>query len=174
MYSPQKEHSSETCETAVRENLATAKVLGQIAVLKSFSQRPKTWHAPLTAVRVPFLPHISNLKISLIMGKTDFSLNTASVSPETVIKHLERTTEFKCELISTQGFNIDKVPDNLINFLKQPLPLGVNNMLPLGKDTVRINFDPKAIGARTLVNKSGNYACQLALSTADSGLAAGS
>lgn len=120
------------------------------------------------------LPHVSNLKISLVMARAEFNLDTASMSPEILIKHLERTTEFKCELVSTQGCNIDVIPDNLTDFLKQPLPLGVNEMLPLGKDAVRINFDPKAIGARTLVNKSGPYPCQLAPSPADPGLAAGS
>lgn len=120
------------------------------------------------------LPHISDLKTSLLMGRAEFNLNTASMSPGTVIKHLERITEFKCERLSTQGSNIDVVPDNLTDFLKRPLPLGVDDMLPLGKDAVRINFDPKIIGARSLVKKSGPYPCQLAPPLTDPGLAAGS
>jgi Cd2+-exporting ATPase len=120
------------------------------------------------------LPPITYLKTSLVMARAEFSLDTASMSPESVMKHLKRTTEFKCERISTQGSNIDVVPSNVNDFLDQPLPLGVNDIQLVGKGVVRINFDPKAIGARNLIKKNGKYSCQLAPPPTDPGLAAGS
>lgn len=120
------------------------------------------------------LPPISNLRTSLVMARAEFDLDTAVMSPEAVIKHMERTTEFKCELISTQGFNVDVTPDHVSEFLEQPLPAGVNHLLLVGKDVVRINFDPKVVGARSLISKGGKYACCLAPPPIDPGLAAGS
>lgn len=120
------------------------------------------------------LPPITNLKTSLVLSRVEFSLDAASMSPESVMKHLERTTEFKCEQILTRGSNLDIVLGNVKEFLDQPPPLGVNNMQLLGKSTVRINFDPKVIGARSLIKENSEYACQLAPPPADLGLAAGS
>ena len=71
------------------------------------------------------------------MARAEFNLDTASMSPEAVTKHLERTTEFKCERISTEGSNVDVLPDNLKDFLNQSLPVGVNDMLLVDRDTVR-------------------------------------
>ncbi|KAF2239025.1 putative copper-transporting ATPase [Viridothelium virens] len=120
------------------------------------------------------LPPISNVKTSLIMARAEFNLDIASMSPESVMKHLERTTEFKCERILTQGSYIDVIPSNVKDFLDRSPPFGVKDMLPVGSDAVCINFDPNIIGARSLINKSGRYSCQLAPLPTDPGLAAGS
>jgi Cd2+-exporting ATPase len=91
------------------------------------------------------------------------------MSPEAVMKHLERTTEFKCERISTQGSNLEVIPTgNVKDFLDQPLPLGVNDMQLVGKGVVRINFDPKVIGARSLIENNPKYPCSLAPPPVDS------
>ncbi|KAE8451932.1 hypothetical protein EG329_002773 [Mollisiaceae sp. DMI_Dod_QoI] len=121
------------------------------------------------------LPSITNLKTSLVLARTEFNLDTAAMSPEAVMKHLERTTEFKCERISTQGSNLEVIPTgNVKDFLDQPLPLGVNDMQLVGKGIVRINFDPKVIGARSLIGNNSKYPCSLAPPPVDPGLAAGS
>lgn len=120
------------------------------------------------------LPPITNLKTSLVMARAEFNLDTASMSPESVMKHLERATEFKCERISTQGSYLDVIPGNVKDFLDQPPPLGVDDMQMIGKGIVRIKFDPKVIGARTLIKGNAIYPCQLAPPSADPGLAAGS
>ncbi|KAL9114290.1 MAG: hypothetical protein Q9227_001712 [Pyrenula ochraceoflavens] len=120
------------------------------------------------------LPPITNLKTSLVMARAEFSLDTASMSSESVIKHLERTTEFKCKQISTQGSNLDVIPSNVKDFLSQPLPLGISDVQLVDKDVVRINFDPKIIGARSLIGKNAKHPCKLAPPPTDPGLAAGS
>ena len=120
------------------------------------------------------LPPITNLKTSLVMARAEFDLDIAAMSPESVMKHLERTTEFKCNRISTQGSVIDVVPDNVRDFLDQPLPLGVNDVQLVSKGIVRINFDPRVVGVRSLFGAKAKYPCQLAAPPTDPGLAAGS
>ena len=121
------------------------------------------------------LPPITNLKTSLVIARVEFNLDTPAMSPEAVMKHLERTTEFKCERISTQGSNLEVIPtENVKDFLDQPLPLGVGGMQLVGKGVVRINFDPKVIGARRLIEDNPKYPCSLAPPPVDPGLAVGS
>ena len=120
------------------------------------------------------LPPIANLRTSLVMARAEFTLDTAARSPESVMKHLERTTEFNCERISTTGSTIDVVPKNAKEFLDQALPLGVNDMQLVSGGVVRINFDPKIIGARSLMERMAKYPCELAPPVADPGLAVGS
>ncbi|KAI4255232.1 MAG: hypothetical protein LQ352_002676 [Teloschistes flavicans] len=120
------------------------------------------------------LPAITNLKTSLVMTRAEFSLDTASMSLESVMKHLERTTEFTCERISTQGSNLDVVPCNVNEFLDQSPTLGVKDMQLVSKGVVRINFDPRIVGARSLIEENAKNPCQLAPPPPDPGLAAGS
>lgn len=120
------------------------------------------------------LPPITNLKTSLIMTRAEFSLDTASMSVESVIKHLERTTEFSCEQIITRGSNLDVIPYQVNEFLDQPPALGINTMQLISKSVVRINFDPTIVGARSLIEENTKYPCQLAPPPPDPGLAAGS
>ncbi|KAL9586332.1 MAG: hypothetical protein Q9203_003903 [Teloschistes exilis] len=83
------------------------------------------------------LPPITNLKTSLVMTRAEFSLDTASMSVESVMKHLERTAEFTCERISTRGSNLDVIPYQVNEFLDQPPALGINTMQLISK-SVRI------------------------------------
>lgn len=122
------------------------------------------------------LPHISNLKTSLVMQRAEFNLDPSTASVADVIRHIERTTEFKCEKMATEGTSIDVIPEVELNlFMRQPLPLGINGMEMVGKDTVRIDFDAKVIGARDIVEKTFNYPnpMRLAPPRGDAGLVAG-
>ncbi|KAK6067929.1 P-type cation-transporting ATPase 2 [Seiridium cupressi] len=117
---------------------------------------------------------VSNLKTSLVMARTEFSLDVAVMSVEGIIKHLERTTEFKCERISTKGSTIEVMPTGDIRtFLDQTLPLGVNDMRLIGKEMVRINFDPRVIGARRLLETGLCQVAKLAPLQPDIGITAG-
>lgn len=121
------------------------------------------------------LQSVTNLKTSLVMARAEFNLDISIISPESVMKHLERTTEFKCEQISNRGSNIEVIPSGSVkDFLDQSLSLGVNDMRLVSKDVVRINFDPKIIGVRSLIENNAKYASRLAPSPADPALAAGS
>ncbi|KAI1504744.1 copper-translocating P-type ATPase [Biscogniauxia marginata] len=121
------------------------------------------------------VPAVSNLKTSLVMSRAEFSLNLAAMPVESIVKHLEKTTEFKFERIVTRGSSIEVLPlENVQMFLDQPLPLGVDSFQLVGKDTVRINFDPRAIGARDLLEKTFEQPLKLAPPSGDPGLTAGS
>ncbi|KAI0138972.1 copper-translocating P-t [Hypoxylon sp. NC0597] len=99
------------------------------------------------------IPGVKNLKTSLIMSRAEFDINLASITPTELMKHLERTTEFKCERVTNQGSFIDIIPPcSPQEFLEREYPLGVLEMSLVGKNAVRVAFDPKIIGARDLLN----------------------
>lgn len=121
------------------------------------------------------VPGISNLKTSLILSRAEFDLSVAVNSVTNVTKHLERTTEFTCERIINQGSTIDVIPKGSCEeFLKQDYPDGVTEMTLVGKDTVRIAFDAKIIGARDLRSHDLGAPFELAPPRTDPTLEAGS
>ncbi|KAI1084657.1 copper-translocating P-t [Whalleya microplaca] len=98
------------------------------------------------------VPGIKNLKTSLVLSRAEFDINLATTSPTEVMKHLERTTEFKCERITNQGSFIDIIPPgNPQEFIEQDYPVGVSEMTLVDKNIVRVAFDAKIIGARDLL-----------------------
>ncbi|XDG10372.1 hypothetical protein ABKA04_009987 [Annulohypoxylon sp. FPYF3050] len=118
---------------------------------------------------------LDNLKTSLVMARVQFQLDLSMATPEDIMKHIERTTEFKCERIVTHGSTLDIIPHGgAKEFIKQSLPLGVENMDLIDDQTVRITFDPEVIGARDLINKGFENPPSLAPPQADPSLAAGS
>jgi Cu2+-exporting ATPase len=118
---------------------------------------------------------VRNLKTSLVLSRAEFDVDLNNVSVAYVMKHLERTTEFKCEIINTKGSSIDVIvsgdPSRLID---QAWPDGVLDMAVVDKGVIRISFDPDVIGARDLVEKRWPEFVNLAPVCADPGLAAGS
>ncbi|KAH6658087.1 E1-E2 ATPase-domain-containing protein [Truncatella angustata] len=119
------------------------------------------------------IPAVDDLKTSLVMARTEFNLNTGIMSVEDVIKHLERTTEFKCQTISIQGSTIEVISQDAHNVLDQQLPFGVNQIQLVEKNVLRINFDSKVIGARALLDKGFIQPLKLAPLRVDPGLLAG-
>ncbi|KAI0140050.1 heavy metal translocatin [Hypoxylon sp. NC0597] len=118
---------------------------------------------------------VSNLQTSLVMARVQFQLDLSLATPEDIMRHIERTTEFKCEKIATRGSTLDVIPQGgAKEFLKQPLPLGVENVDLTDEQTVRITFDPEIIGARDLINKGFQTPLSLAPPQVDPSLAAGS
>lgn len=45
------------------------------------------------------IPAVKDLKTSLVLLRTEFNIDLRLSSVEEVIKHLERTTKFKCERV---------------------------------------------------------------------------
>ncbi|KAI1383118.1 heavy metal translocatin [Hypoxylon trugodes] len=118
---------------------------------------------------------VNNLKTSLVMARVQFQLDLRLAAPEDVIKHIERTTEFKCEKIATSGSTLDVVPvHGSKNFVQESPPLGVKSIDIVDEQIVRITFDPEVIGARDLINKGFKTPQALAPPRADPSLAAGS
>ncbi|KAF4842287.1 P-type cation-transporting ATPase [Colletotrichum siamense] len=106
--------------------------------------------------------------------RDQFDLDVGVGSADDVIKHVERTTEFKCEKITSQGASIDLLssgrPENLIS---QPWPAGVTDIRVVDSKTVHVEFDAEVVGARDLVEKGWSSPMELAPPRADPTLEAG-
>lgn len=118
---------------------------------------------------------VNNLKTSLVMARIEFQLDLSLATPEDVIKHIERTTEFKCDRIATHGTTLDVIPvGGAREFIKQDMPPGVESLSLINEQTVRIAFDPDIVGARDLINQGFGTPLSLAPPQADPSLVAGS
>lgn len=121
------------------------------------------------------VPAVKDLKTSLVLSRAEFNIDLRLSSVEEVMKHLERTTEFKCERVQNQGSNIDLiVPDEPSKFITQTWPNGVIDMALVDKQTVRVAFDPKIVGARDLTERIWGPPIELASPRGDPSLEAGS
>lgn len=121
------------------------------------------------------LPAIKDLKTSLVLSRAEFNIDFRLSSVEEVMKHLERTTEFKYERVQNQGSSLDlMVLDEPSKFISQTWPDGVLDMAPVDKQTVRVTFDPKIAGARDLTEKIWGPLIELAPPRGDPSLEAGS
>ncbi|KAJ5993332.1 hypothetical protein N7451_009056 [Penicillium sp. IBT 35674x] len=121
-----------------------------------------------------FVPAVKDLKTSLVLSRAEFNIDLRLSSVEEVIKYLERTTEFKCERVQKQGSSLDLIiPNELSKFINQTWPDGVLDMAPVDKQTVRVAFDPKIVGARDLTEKIWGPPIQLAPPRGDPSLEAG-
>lgn len=118
---------------------------------------------------------VKNLKTSLILSRAEFDLDLRLSSLADIMKHLERTTEFKCERIQSQGSSLDIITSiDPLNFVKQTWPDGVIDMEPMDKQTVRVVFNPKVVGARDLTEEVWRTPVELTPLRGDPSLEAGS
>ncbi|KAF2828028.1 copper-translocating P-t [Ophiobolus disseminans] len=121
------------------------------------------------------LPAITKLKTSLVLSRAEFDLDVGTISADAVMKHLERTTEFKCERITNQGSSIDLIcQGDPIDAVKGDWPSGVTEVKMVDRKIIRVDFDAKVVGARDLVEKGWPASMPLAPLRADSNLEAGS
>ncbi|KAH7030720.1 p-type copper atpase [Microdochium trichocladiopsis] len=121
------------------------------------------------------VPAVKDLKTSLVLSRAEFNIDFRLSSVEEVMKHLERTTEFKCERVQNHGSSLDFiVSGEPSNFTSQTWPEGVVEMTLVDKQTVRVAFDPKIIGARDLAEKIWDPPIALAPPRGDPSLEAGS
>ncbi|KAH6995696.1 E1-E2 ATPase-domain-containing protein [Ilyonectria sp. MPI-CAGE-AT-0026] len=121
------------------------------------------------------VPAVKGLKTSLVLSRAEFNIDLRLSSVDEVIKHLERTTEFKCQRLATKGTTIDIiVPQNPSNFVNQEWPVGVTDISIIEGNTVQISFDAKIVGARDLLEKTWDHSIELAPLRGDPSLEAGS
>jgi Cu2+-exporting ATPase len=117
---------------------------------------------------------VKNLKTSLVLSRAEFDVDLSLVTSNDVIKHLERTTEFKCEKITTSGSILDiMVPGDVSTFINKAWPAGVMDMVAVNKETIQITFNPEIIGARDLFETHFDSTAKLAPVRADPGLETG-
>ncbi|XP_044723949.1 e1-E2 ATPase domain-containing protein [Hirsutella rhossiliensis] len=118
---------------------------------------------------------VRNLKTSLVLSRAEFDVDLCFVTANDVVKHLERTTEFKCERIATRGSSLDMlVAGDASSFINQAWPEGVIDISRVDKNIVRVTFDPAVIGARQLLTAPWDQGVSLAPVHGDPSLEAGS
>lgn len=119
-------------------------------------------------------PSVKDLKTSLVLSRAEFNIDLRLGSVEEVMKHLERTTEFKCERVQNQGSSLDLIVcDEPSKFIGQTWPDGVIDMALVDKQIVRVAFDSKIVGARDLTEKIWGPPIELAPPRGDPSLEAG-
>lgn len=120
------------------------------------------------------LRQVKNLKTSLVLSRAEFDLEPTVGTLEEVLKHMERTCEFKLEVVNNQDSGIDLiVPGDSSQFMEHPWPQGVTNITVIDKKTVHVAHDPNIVGARDIVEKGWDNPLRLAPPRADSTLMAG-
>jgi heavy metal translocating P-type ATPase len=117
---------------------------------------------------------VKNLKTSLILSRAEFDLDLSFSTVKDVMKHLERNTEFRCDLITSNGSSMDIIAsDDLSMFINRTWPEGVTDISLVDKDKIRVTFDPEIVGARDLLEKHWAGISRLAPTRGDPALGAG-
>ncbi|KEF51563.1 Cu2+-exporting ATPase [Exophiala aquamarina CBS 119918] len=99
---------------------------------------------------------VQNLQVSVILARAAFDLDTSRMSFDELLTYLRRATEFSYERISTKGHEIHVLcPQGSKPFVKNRQPLGVMGIKIVSDKIVRIEYDPKIIGARDVLNSFG-------------------
>lgn len=117
---------------------------------------------------------VRNLKTSLVLCRAEFDLDLRYESADSVIRQLQRITEFKYKELKQDGSEIEVCPPEVKKFVQQDSPLGVFSMQVVDKNTVRISYDPSIVGARELVEEKFGSTLPVAPIKPDPSLAAGS
>ncbi|KAK4448904.1 copper-translocating P-type ATPase [Podospora aff. communis PSN243] len=99
------------------------------------------------------LKQVRNAKATLVLSRAEFDLDPRHGGLEEVMTHLNRTSEFKCEVAKTDGFGFDATVPNTSIFTNHPWPLGVKDVTALDKTTVHIAYDPDIAKPRDLAEK---------------------
>ncbi|KAJ5766815.1 uncharacterized protein N7511_004431 [Penicillium nucicola] len=118
---------------------------------------------------------VKNLKTSLILSRAEFDVDLNMSSVKHVMNHLERTTEFQFDVItSSSGSSLDIITsEDLSTFINRPWPEGVIEVFPINKDEIRVSFDPDVVGARDLIEKHWAGVARLAPTRDDPALGVG-
>ncbi|RDA86596.1 hypothetical protein CP532_5978 [Ophiocordyceps camponoti-leonardi (nom. inval.)] len=118
---------------------------------------------------------VKGLKTSLVLSRAEFDVDLHLTTVEDVMKHLERTTEFECERITSSGSSIDVVVpgDDTSAFIARDWPEGVTDMTLVKGNVVRVSFDPTVVGARDLATNTLGQGLELAPLQGDQSLEAG-
>ena len=110
------------------------------------------------------IPSISNVQTSLVLAQADFDLNEAAFIETTdIAKAIERITGFVCTRITQVGKVLDIVVcGDSHDFRHRSLPCGVIDLTVLDKNTLRVTYNPRIVGARNLLADPSFLSARLA------------
>ncbi len=98
------------------------------------------------------LPGVLNLQTSLVLAQAEFDMDETAGPVAQVIRSVEKSTGFACQRLNTEGQEVDVVVgDDAKGFVERKYPDGVTQMVAVDTQIVRITYDAKVIGARTLL-----------------------
>lgn len=106
---------------------------------------------------------VTNLRTSLVLSQAEFDLDPKSGLVTEIIKTVEKTTGFTCQRVNNDGHEIEIVINGDTRaFAERKYLDGVTQMIAIDSQTVRITFDARIIGARTLLENYGDISLKLA------------
>ncbi|KAI9845235.1 MAG: hypothetical protein M1837_004990 [Sclerophora amabilis] len=101
-------------------------------------------------------PAVSNIKTSLVLAQAQFDVSGPTpVDRIRLIRTVEKVTGFACNTMVQLGEELDlRIAGGVQQDFayKQDLPIGVTDLIVLGKDSIRVTYDPKIVGVRTLLS----------------------
>ncbi|KAK5169168.1 uncharacterized protein LTR77_006477 [Saxophila tyrrhenica] len=106
---------------------------------------------------------IRNLQTSLVLSKAEFDLDDKAGPVNEIIRAVETSTGFSCKRLNASGQELDVlVTGDAKAFAERKYPDGVTQITAIDKHTVRIAFDPIAVGARDVINDVFGESLELA------------
>ncbi|KAE8454282.1 hypothetical protein EG329_005207 [Mollisiaceae sp. DMI_Dod_QoI] len=96
------------------------------------------------------IPSVSDIKTNLLLAQAEFSLEeSASYHIDNIAQVIEAKTGFFCKKIDQEGEELELTLPHRITKLSGNLPKGVLDLHYNGQ-YVRVSYDPRIIGARTV------------------------
>lgn len=108
------------------------------------------------------IPGVSKIKTSLVLSRAEFHINPAQISCEEAVQRLQKATGFECQKISQTGHELEVMSPPTRERLPKHLPSGVLSLSSATDTTIKISYDPHAIGARDVVEKIFDRQLELA------------
>ncbi|KAI0946987.1 hypothetical protein AcV7_009546 [Taiwanofungus camphoratus] len=122
------------------------------------------------------IPAICNVKTSLVLCRAEFDFDSSTTDLRALIQIIERRTGFSAETVVASStrellLNIDRAKWEEVTVMR--LPEGVEDVSRTSKDTIRVIYDPRTIGARKIVQFYAALSPSLALEPHDPAVTAG-
>ncbi|CAL1715297.1 unnamed protein product [Somion occarium] len=122
------------------------------------------------------IPTIHHIKTSLVLARAEFDYSGAEEDLRVLIGVIEKRTGFSAEEvvpISSHTLDLTVDPALLEKICLIARPDGVEEVVRINKNTVRISHDPHLIGARDIISAYATFSPKLAPVPKNAALAAG-
>ncbi|OMP84436.1 P-type cation-transporting ATPase [Diplodia seriata] len=112
------------------------------------------------------IPGVSRPKTSLLLSRAEFDLDGRLLSADQIQARLEKETGFNFDKVANDDKELETIEvlagGDAKAFIARDMPDGVVNASVVDKNTVSLQYDPKVLGARDLMDHSFSAPLQLA------------
>ncbi|KAK8172059.1 E1-E2 ATPase-domain-containing protein [Phyllosticta citrichinensis] len=111
------------------------------------------------------IPGVTRPQTSLLLSRAEFDLDESILSAEQIRARLEKETGFNFDKVANENDDLETIEvlvDNARVFADRTMPVGVVSVSVMDKDVVALQYDPKVVGARELINRSFGSPLELA------------